>query len=275
MSASIGAHNDHLSSSPREKQTWSCPLCTTVNDSEYLNCTNCCTGINPHHTRSLSNLMRHEQQKKIDESGLVERSLTRRVRSLLLYNKEDDWKCPVCTVRMPGWRNTCTSCGTNLNPVDPPQWKGSRRRMKSTGSVGILGSISGYFSGKKTSEANAKSTVDSEGTDSSLEPFVNIGTDSDGRHFDETIRYDIDNGNTHHHFDVFSDRAQITDPQSWMCSMCGAYNRIIKVQQKCYVCNIGEAPPAAIERVNGFGVNHLDQHPIPVSMLFFHVLTSF
>ena len=312
MSASSVAHSDYLSL-PREKQTWSCPLCTTVNDSDYLNCTSCYEGINPHQAKqSLSNLMRYEQQKKIDESGLVERSITQRVKSFF-YNKRDDWKCPVCTVRMPGWRNTCTSCGTILKPIDPPLLKSvqsspkrtllaDRDSRKSVSSVNILGSLSGFFLGKKSSEANG-SPVDSEKTDSSQEPYVNIDADSDGRHFDETIqpltsdiepypdfRPSLDSGysssrNTPHHFNILSEQpdtesdqpyglqnlpaqstAQISDPisQNWKCSMCGAYNRIIKVKQKCYVCNIGEAPPAAErEQLNGFGVNLLDQRPLP------------
>ena len=314
MSASIG----NYISLPRQKQTWSCPLCTTVNDSNYLNCTSCYKGVNPHQTKqSLSKLMRDEQQKKIDESGLVERSLTQRVKSFLYTNyRKDDWDCPVCTVRMAGWRNTCTSCGTSLKPVDPPQLKSvqsspkrslldGRDSSKSTSSVSssIFESISGLFGGKKSSETKIESPVDSE---SSQEQFVHIDTDGDSRYFDETIRLNTDientphpsfrpsldsgyssNRNTPHHFNLLSEQpdsclerdhahhpqipaqttVQVSDPlsQNWKCSMCGAYNRILNAHQKCYVCNIGEAPPPALEReqLNGFGVNLLDQPHIP------------
>ena len=241
MSASSGAHSDYTNL-PREKQTWSCPLCTTVNDTDCLNCISCYKGINPSHTKSLSNLMLHEQRKKIDESGLVERSLTRRFKSLL-YTRKNDWDCPVCTVRMAGWRNTCTSCGTSLT---------SRSRSKSTGSIGILGSISSLLSGKKSSGATAESPAGLGGSESSLGEYVNIGMDSDGIPYDKIVRCD-------------------SDPELCLSFPPPGYNSNRNIPH-----HVDQAPPALTSRmvrhtipaaterkplISGFGLNHVDQQP--------------
>lgn len=204
MSASAEVQRDFVTL-PKEDKAWSCPSCTSVNNANSLNCTVCSTGNNPYHSKkSLTSHIYHEQQRRADASGLVEKSVSQRFKSLF-YFQNSQWTCPVCQSSMPGWRNTCSSCGVNLRSSPPKRSsapnspKSSKKSSsvdptskKSSSSGNILNSIVGIFSlRRKSPEVNVDSPVDSPvdtKTEISMcEDYVDIDISKDGSPHERVI----------------------------------------------------------------------------------------
>ena len=121
----------------KDKVTWTCSACTTVNDDHNVNCT-VCLSAKPGEKLDL----RREQESALTK-GKVERSFGERVLSLF-SRRPLDWRCPVCTNKNGGYYTNCTACG--FLKLD------EKSKVNETDEDGLLGSITSWFKRKISQE---------------------------------------------------------------------------------------------------------------------------
>ena len=136
----------------KDKVTWTCSACTTVNSDHNVNCT-VCLSAKPGEKLDL-----RREQEAVLTKGKVERSLGERVLSLF-SRRPLDWRCPVCTNKNGGYYTNCTACG--FLKLD------EKSKVNETDEDGLFGSITSWFKRKISQEDFSK-----QGTAKNSQPVL-------------------------------------------------------------------------------------------------------
>ena len=237
---------------------WTCINCDTVNQAEFLDCVNCMT-----RRRGVGRLTIHELEK---HQTIIKRpSLANDMMSKVkkIFKPRPSWSCPQCTLLVCGQYTECEACGAQMPPshmektpntaADTQKEVGSLSRKNVSDSQVNLPCrafeesydiISPSECADRDLPKNHSSPSpppasvplqDQDFSDSYCSP---IGLEGTGKAISpmptsSSAPPSLQPSPTHRH-----DRAPPVHTH-WVCSLCGAFNFIMKSGQRCYICNIG------------------------------------
>ena len=258
----------------RSKEKWDCPVCTVKVASCHKTCTVCGTptpelGIQGNkkpkqkEPSSSSKSVWWQRKSKNHEPDSIGSSVDAEVKS----ESTQPWTCKHCTLINTGSQNECIACkiGRTYDIISPlestdieladqashPSRDSGRDTMSETSD-----SVSNRTS-PNILHNTAGTSPNKDNTIHTTSPLTNgdLTTTTNSLHGGEEVSdssqlmsWPSNSGQLPEPsgHQGYSLQISTTDPSlncpRWTCSLCGARNFIVKVEQKCYVCGIGKIP---------------------------------